>query len=159
MTCMMSVVMPDKQAGPSGTLLAFDFGHRRIGVAVGQTLTGSANALAVVAATGKPDWQALAAIINEWKPVALLVGLPLAADGGETEMSKDARRFGRQLEGRFGIPVLLEDERLTSFSAEERFVKARGRGAMRKKEAALKDAMAAQIILENWLHSRPGTGP
>jgi putative Holliday junction resolvase len=155
---MVSVVMPDEKAGPSGTLLAFDFGHRRIGVAVGQTLTGSANALAVVAVTGKPDWQAISAIINEWKPVALLVGLPLAADGGETEMSRDARRFGRQLEGRFGIPVLLEDERLTSFSAEERFVKARERGAMRRKEAALKDAMAAQIILENWLHSRADSG-
>ncbi|MBT8076253.1 MAG: Holliday junction resolvase RuvX, partial [Gammaproteobacteria bacterium] len=63
-----------------------------------------------------------------------------------------------QLEGRFGIPVLLEDERLTSFSAEERFVKARKRGSMRKKEAALKDAMAAQVILENWLQSRSGSG-
>jgi putative Holliday junction resolvase len=146
--------MPDEKNGrPQGTLLAFDFGHRRIGVAVGQTLTGSANALAVVPVSGKPDWQAISLIINEWKPVAIVVGLPLAADGGETEISKDARRFGRQLEGRYGIPVLHEDERLTSIIAEERFVDARKHGGMRRKEAALKDAMAAQVILENWLQS------
>jgi putative Holliday junction resolvase len=145
--------MPDEKIRPSGTLLAFDFGHKRIGVAVGQTLTGSANALAVVAVAAKPDWQTIGGIIDEWKPVALVVGLPLAADGGETGMSEDARRFGRRLEGRYGVPVWYEDERLTSFSAEQRFVDARSRGGMRRKDAALKDAMAAQIILENWLQS------
>ncbi len=147
--------MPDEQVRPAGTLLAFDFGHRRIGVAVGQTLTGSANVLAVVQAASKPDWRAITKIINEWKPAALVVGLPLAADGGETDMSKDARRFGRQLEGRFGIRIVFEDERLTSLDAEQRFVDARARGSMRRKDAALKDAMAAQIILENWLQSAP----
>ena len=136
---------------PSGTLLGFDFGHRRIGVAVGQTLTGTANALAVVSVSGKPDWQAISTIISEWKPVALVVGLPLDADGGDTELSKDARRFGRRLEGRYGKPVWFEDERLTSFGAEERFIGARAKGGMRRKDAALKDALAAQIILENWL--------
>lgn len=145
--------MPDEKIRPSGTLLAFDFGHRRIGVAVGQTMTGTANALAVVSVSGKPDWQTITAIITEWKPVGLVVGLPLAADGDNTEMSEDARRFGRRLEGRYGIPVWFEDERLTSFGAEQRFVDARGRGGMRRKDAALKDAMAAQIILENWLQS------
>ena len=145
--------MPDEEIRPAGTLLAFDFGHRRIGVAVGQTLTGSANALAVVPAASKPDWQAITKIINEWKPAALVVGLPLAADGGETDMSKEARRFGRQLEGRFGIQIVFADERLTSLDAEQRFVSARARGSMRRKDAALKDAMAAQIILENWLQS------
>ena len=145
--------MPDERTRPSGTLLAFDFGHRRIGVAVGQTLTGTANALAVVSVSGKPDWQTISGIITEWKPVALVVGLPLADDGGDTQMSKDARRFGRRLEGRYGVPVWFEDERLTSFGAEERFVDARAGGGMRRKDAALKDAMAAQIILENWLQS------
>lgn len=146
--------MPDEKARLTGTLLAFDFGHRRIGVAVGQTLTGSANALTVIPVANKPDWQAITGLINEWKPVAMVVGLPLAEDGGETEMSEAARRFGRQLNGRFGIPVLYEDERLTSISAEERFVGARARGAMRRKDAALKDAMAAQAILENWFYSQ-----
>jgi len=143
--------MPDERVRPSGTLLAFDFGHRRIGVAVGQTLTGTASALTVVPVAGKPDWQTIAKIISEWKPDGLVVGLPLAADGGETEISEDARRFGRRLEGRYGIPVWFEDERLTSFGAEERFIDARAKGNMRRKDAALKDAMAAQIILENWL--------
>ena len=143
--------MPDGETRPKGTLLAFDFGHRRIGVAVGQTLTGSASALTVVSAANKPDWQAISLIIGEWKPVAIVVGLPLANDGSESEMSKDARRFGRQLEGRYGIPVFYEDERLTSFSAEQRFVESRGQGSLRRKDAALKDAMAAQLILESWL--------
>lgn len=150
---MGSVGMPDENIRPSGTIIAFDFGFRRIGVAVGQTLTGSANPLAVVAVASQPDWQAITSIVNEWKPAALVVGLPLAEDGGETDMSKGARRFGRQLEGRLAIPVFFEDERLTSFGAEQRFVDARSRGGMRRKEAALKDALAAQIILENWLQN------
>lgn len=150
---MGSVGMPDENIRPSGTIIAFDFGFRRIGVAVGQTLTGSANPLAVVAVTSQPDWQAITSLVNEWKPAALVVGLPLAEDGGETDMSKGARRFGRQLEGRLAIPVFFEDERLTSFGAEQRFVEARSRGGMRRKEAALKDALAAQIILENWLQN------
>ena len=145
--------MPNESLKPRGTIIAFDYGYRRIGLAVGQTLTGSANVLAVVPVANKPDWRAITEILNEWKPVALLVGLPLAEDGDETDMSKSARRFGRQLEGRFGIPVLFEDERLTSFSAEQRFKDARVRSGMRRKDAALKDAMAAQIILESWLQA------
>ena len=145
--------MPDGSIKPTGTIIAFDFGYRRIGVAVGQTLTGSASPLSVVPVANKPDWQAITVIVKEWKPAAIVVGLPLAEEGGETDMSKGARRFGRQLHGRYGIPVLYEDERLTSFGAEERFVDARARGEMRKKDAEFKDAIAAQIILENWLHS------
>ena len=145
--------MPDENIKPAGTIIAFDFGYRRIGVAVGQTLTGSATPLAVVPVANKPDWQAITDIIKEWKPAAIVVGLPLAEEGGETDMSKGARRFGRQLHGRYGIQVLYEDERLTSFGAEERFVDARARGEMRKKDAAFKDAIAAQIILENWLRT------
>ncbi|MGD9022092.1 MAG: Holliday junction resolvase RuvX [Lysobacterales bacterium] len=148
--------MPEQASGLNGTLLAFDFGHRRIGVAVGQTLTGTANALAVLASTGGPDWQALAELVEEWKPVAMVVGLPLAADGGETDMSKDARSFGKELHQRFACPVLFQDERLTSFTADERFASARIHGSMRRKDAAMKDAMAAQIILENWLQERGG---
>ncbi len=141
------------RARPSGTLLSFDFGHRRIGVAVGQTLTGTANALAVVQNARQVDWQAIAKIVKEWRPAALIVGLPLAADGHETDMSRDARHFGACLEDQFKVSVLFEDERLTSVGADQRFAEARARGGMRRKDAALKDAMAAQIILENWLQS------
>lgn len=144
--------MPD--AGrPQGTLLAFDFGHRRIGVAVGQTLTGTANPLAVVQAVNGPDWPAIKAIVTEWKPAGMVVGLPLAADGSETDMSRDARQFGNALGDRFGIPVWFQDERLTSRGADERFAQGRSTGGLRKKDAAMKDAMAAQIILENWCNS------
>ena len=145
--------MPDENIKPTGTIIAFDFGYRRIGVAVGQTLTGSATPLAVVPVANRPDWQAITVIVNEWKPAAIVVGLPIDQEGGETELSKAARRFGRQLQGRFGIPVSFEDERLTSFGAEQRFVDARARGEMRRKDAAFKDAIAAQIILENWLQT------
>jgi len=145
--------MPDENSRPTGTIIAFDFGYRRIGVAVGQTLTGTATPLAVLPVANQPDWQAIAVILNEWKPAAIVVGLPLAEDGGETDMSRGARRFGRQLEGRFETRVVFEDERLTSFGAEERFVDARSRGDMRRKDAAFKDAIAAQIILENWLQT------
>jgi putative Holliday junction resolvase len=143
--------MPEAARGLDGTLLGFDFGHRRIGVAVGQTLTGTANALAVLKSADGPDWQSLAALVREWKPAAMVVGLPLAADGSETDMSRDARGFGNELRERFACPVAFQDERLTSLAAEERFASARSSGGMRRKDAAMKDAMAAQIILENWL--------
>jgi putative Holliday junction resolvase len=141
------------ESKPSGTLLAFDFGHRRIGVAVGQTTTGTANALAVVKGGAEPDWAAISTIVKTWRPNALVIGLPLAADGGETDMSRDARRFGQRLHERFGLQLVFQDERLTSFSADRRFAEARAHGSMRRRDAALKDAMAAQIILENWLQS------
>ena len=150
---MGSVGMPEENTRPAGTIIAFDFGLRRIGIAVGQTLTGSANPLAVVPHAGRPDWQATSKILGEWKPAAIVVGLPLDENGSETDMSKAARRFGRQLGGRYSIQVLFEDERLTSFGAEQRFVDARARGGARRKDAALKDAIAAQIILENWLQT------
>lgn len=145
--------MPEDGAKPQGTLLAFDFGHRRIGVAVGQTLTASARPLTVITVSDQPDWQAIGRLLDEWKPVALVVGLPLAADGSETGLSKDARRFGRRLHGRFGLAVYFEDERLTSFSAEQQFIESRGKGDKRRKDAAMKDAVAAGIILESWLKS------
>jgi putative Holliday junction resolvase len=107
----------------------------------------------VVAVAREPDWQTIANIVKEWKPAGLVVGLPLDAAGGETDMSRDARAFGRQLKERYNVPVVFEDERLTSFGAEQRFVDARVSGSLRRKDAALKDAMAAQIILENWLQS------
>jgi putative Holliday junction resolvase len=154
--------MPDAGSGsktpaphPTGTLLAFDYGRRRIGVAVGQTLTRTASALAVVKVSDHPDWQAITTLIEQWKPAALIVGLPVAEDGTATPLSTEAGEFGRSLKKKHKLAVLFQDERLTSFEAEGRFIDARGKGSMRKKDAALKDAMAAQIILENWLQSTP----
>jgi putative Holliday junction resolvase len=130
------------------TLLAFDFGLKRIGVAVGQTQTRSASRLTTVSVKREhPDWTAIAKLIEIWTPDALVVGLPLNMDGSEQEMTLRAKRFGRQLEGRFGLPVHLVDERLTTREAKSR-LKLEGRvddGA---------DPVAAQVILEGWFSER-----
>lgn len=137
-------------------MLAFDFGLSRIGVAVGQTTTRTATALETI--SNKSDQAAgrIAALIREWRPAALVVGLPLAADGAETEMSGKARRFAAELANSTGLEVYFEDERLTSSAVESDFAAMRAAGARRRKDAAMKDAMAARIILENWLQSHPG---
>lgn len=149
--------MPE-QAAPRGTLLAFDFGIRRIGVAVGQTETRTANPLTTIRTSGEPGWREISALVEEWRPCAMVVGLPLDAGGQETDMSRAARRFGRELERRFSIPVYHMDERLTSRLAESQFADLRARGGARRKEAHNLDAAAAKIILENWLQALPATG-
>ena len=153
-TCTGAVAMPDAVT-PHGTLLGFDFGMRRIGVAVGQTATRTAGALVTVSHSNQPDWQAIEKLVREWEPVALVVGLPLDADGNETEMSRAARRFARNLERRFEKPVYFIDERLTSVIAGAQFAEARSQGMARRKDGRKLDAMAAKIILENWLQSMP----
>ncbi len=126
-------------------LLGFDYGTKRIGVAVGQTLTGSARPLATVSARdGKPDWDAITRLIAEWQPAALVVGLPVHMDGTEHERTARARRFGNQLRGRYNLPVHSVDERLTSYEAEQE-LRAQG-----KKVQDL-DPLAAQLILQSWL--------
>ncbi len=146
--------MPEA-ASPSGYLLAFDFGLKRIGVAVGQTLTGQARPLATLSAARGPDWRGLERVVDEWRPALLIVGLPLDAEGNETEMSKAARAFGAELAARTGVEVNYFDERLSSHQAEGRFADLRAAGALRRKHSDQVDALAAQIILENWLQSRP----
>ena len=144
--------MPDT-ALPSGYILGFDFGLRRIGVAIGQTATHTASSLETVDHRREPDWIAITRLVKEWKPATLLVGLPLGPDGEETDMSKAARRFGAALQKRFSLKVAYADERLSSRAAEDRFVEMRASGRARRKDANQLDAMAAQIILENWLQS------
>jgi putative holliday junction resolvase len=128
------------------TLLGFDFGTRKIGVAVGQTLTGTATPLETLRLVKyKPDWERIARLIEEWQPEALVVGLPLDVDDSETDATEPALRFSRQLEGRFGLKVHLADERFTSFEARDRL----GHKAKRLEEY---DAVAAKLILETWLN-------
>jgi len=130
------------------TLLAFDYGERHIGVAVGQTLTGTANPLeSIRVRNAKPDWAAISRIVSAWHPGALVVGLPLNMDGTEQSVSRRARRFGNQLLGRYQLPVHLVDERLTTREARDRLA-SEGR-------AGTEDhPVAAQIILESWLNDR-----
>jgi putative holliday junction resolvase len=127
------------------TLLGFDFGPRKIGVAVGQTITGSASPLTTIRSHGeRPDWARIEGLIREWRPKAAVVGLPFNMDDSETALAPRARRFARQLQGRFGLEVHLVDERLTSLEARRQL----GRTAT-SIEAI--DAMAAKLILETWL--------
>ena len=103
---------------PSNTILAFDFGMKSIGIAIGNHLTGTARGLTAIAARdGIPNWEKIARLINEWQPDTLIVGLPLNMDGTEQPMTAAAKRFGNRLNNRFNIPVIWHDERLTTFEA------------------------------------------
>ena len=105
---------------PLKTLLGFDFGTRNIGVAVGQVITRTATALPQLKARdGIPDWSQLAALIEEWQPDGVVVGIPLNMDGTESPMSQRARKFGKRLHGRYNLPFFPADERLSSFEAKD----------------------------------------
>lgn len=128
------------------TLLGFDYGRKRIGVAVGQEVTGTATALCTVTSrNGSPDWERLDALLGEWRPGALVVGVPCHADGSDSDMTRAARRFARQLESRYDLPVHLVDERLSSHAAT-----GLQQNAATGKRAGT-DAIAARIILQDWL--------
>jgi len=134
------------------TALAFDFGLRSIGIAYGQSLTGSAQILqAIKARDGIPNWETIEKIINEWKPNILIIGLPLNMDDSESELSRRARKFGNRLHGRFGTPIDFMDERLTSFATKQE-AKERGHKGDYKKEPI--DSFAAKMILEDWFRTR-----
>ena len=127
-------------------LLGFDFGSKRIGVAVGQELTGTATALETITSPdGGPDWKGISRLIEEWQPDALVVGLPFNLDGSEHETTRLAQRFGNRLAGRYNLPVFTIDERLSSVEAERMLGE---QGRFDKEEV---DKLAAQIILESWL--------
>lgn len=145
---------PDYTAKPVRSLLAFDFGSGQIGVAIGQTLTHTANPLTVLKARdGIPDWLQIEKLLSEWRPDQLLVGLPLNMDGSESDFCQRARKFARRLHGRFGLPVEMVDERLSTFAAKgERLAQGRHSGNYRQQPV---DDLAAVIILETWF-SDPG---
>ena len=136
----------------SGTIMAFDYGSKRIGVAIGQQLTATTRPLDTVAVRqNKPDWDHIGRLLKEWQPDLLLIGLPLAEDGSEQEMSIAARRFANRLNGRYQLPVELVDERFSSIEAEEIVVAARRSGKLKKsklKQAV--DQVAAALIIQSW---------
>lgn len=133
-------------------VLGFDVGHRRIGIAVGNRIAASARAVAVAAVHGQtPDWPHIDAVHRAWQPELLVVGLPLRLDGAKQPASRRARRFADDLRQRYGLPVVLVDERHSSQEAAERFAAARAQGLRRRRDAAQLDAVAAAVILERWL--------
>lgn len=134
--------------------MAFDYGARRIGVAVGQTTTASASPAGVIDVRGTPDWKALARLVREWSPSRLLVGLPYNMDGSDTLLTATCRAFAVEIESRFGLPVELVDERLTSAAATSDLRDARRSGARtRRVRREDIDAHAARLILETWLRA------
>lgn len=138
------------------TALGFDYGQKKIGVAAGQTTTATAEGLETITATGDAVFARIAALIEEWQPGALVVGLPLSADGSDDNpMCKAARKFGVTLKSRFSLPVDYVDERLTSAEADSALRETLGAGKkMTEKKRKARDAIAAKLILESWLNSQ-----
>lgn len=140
-----------------GTVLAFDFGARRIGVATGETLLASAHPLTVIQGeANEARFAAIAALIAEWQPERLVVGLPVHVDGTPHEMTRQAEKFAERLKRRFNLPVDFADERLSSLDAEAR-LRETGRNARTAKPVL--DAVAAQLILQNWFESASHAKP
>lgn len=134
---------------PSGVYLGFDFGYKRIGVAVGQSITQTARPLATLAAKeGIPDWSFVEKLMREWRPQALIVGLPTCIDDSEQYTTAAAKGFARQLRKRFALPVHLVDERLSTVEARAQLF---AEGGYRKIQKTAIDGIAACIILEQWL--------
>ena len=134
------------------TVIALDFGLRHIGVAVGNTLSQTAEPLAIIKAKdGTPDWSALEAIIKEWHPQRIIVGHPINMDGTDSDLSQRAAAFSRKVTGRLGLPVVLVDERLSSREAK---ANARAEGHRGDFAADPIDDQAAAIILSTWLREQ-----
>lgn len=139
----------------SGTLLAFDFGAKRIGIAVGNSLTASARPLETLDdERNAVRFERIGQLIAEWQPAALVVGLPCNDDGSPHEMTAAARRFANRLKGRFNLPTLLVDERYTSAAASTALTE---RGVHGRKQKPLLDQFAAQQILQAYF-DEPGAG-
>jgi len=140
---------PDKIDAPL-TAMAFDYGTHRIGVAYGQSITGTAKALPVIKARdGIPDWSTLQALVAEWQPDVLVIGMPWNMDDSESDLLRRARKFANRLHGRIHKPCFGIDERLTSFEARGYLMRGQADGAV--------DSVAAQLLLESWFAGLPST--
>ena len=134
------------------SVLGFDYGLKRIGVATGQTITGTATPLTtIVQNENGSHWQQINELVTQWKPDALLVGIPYMLDGSETEMSAHAKAFRQQLQHEFELPTFLVDETLSSFQAEENLKQNKKLGQHNKAEI---DKIAAAVIVQSWLDQR-----
>ena len=133
-------------------IIAFDFGLKRTGVAVGNTLTGSATPeCTLLSKDQKPDWDGITHLFNEWKPEKIVVGMPIELDGSENPLAKFVQRFCNQIQGRYNIEVEQENEQFTSIEAARRLKQLRQSGRKKKITKDEVDKIAAAIILENWM--------
>lgn len=141
----------DKIKVQAGTVLAFDFGERRIGIAVGEHLINNANPLMTIDnESNEVRFVAITQLINEWQPKLLVVGLPLSLDGSETEVTQLCKKFARRLNGRFNLPVIMIDERYSSTEASQLLNDSGIKGRAQK---AMLDQVAAQTILRSYFDS------
>ena len=135
-----------------GTVLGFEVGAKRIGVAVGSAFGSGARALAVIDVHGNvPDWAAIDKLRAEWRPDGLVVGDPMTLEGGDQPIRARAQAFARELLLRYKLPVVLVDERSSSVEAAQRFALDRAEGRKRRRDAVALDAVAAAVIIERWL--------
>jgi putative Holliday junction resolvase len=140
------------------TALAFDYGHKRIGVAAGDSVTRRARPVTTLEVGGAGiDWKRIEALVAEWQPAVLVVGVPLNADDSPGELARDAQRFARGLRRFQGLPVDLIDERFSSLEAADALKDARASGRRKRRvQRAAVDAAAACVILERWFAQAPG---
>lgn len=147
------------------TVLGFDVGGKRIGVAVGNSISMTAREVGVLDMRDSgPDWPQLERWLREWRPEKLIVGDPLTLDGGDQSSRQRARKFAADVAARYGLPVEQIDERTSSIEAAQRFAEGRRAGARKRHQAASLDALAAVIIVERWLaepqsRTRPDQAP
>ena len=136
------------------TVLGFDYGTKSIGIAIGQAITASASPLmSIKAVDGIPNWDDIGKLIIEWQPDLVVVGLPLNMDGTEQEMTQRARKFANRINGRFGIKVATQDERLTTADAKARLFEFGGFKALSKGQI---DAVSAVLIVESYFENQFG---
>lgn len=133
-------------------ILAFDYGLKSIGVAVGQRLTGTASTLkALKAVDGTPDWSQIEALLKEWQPELVVVGLPLNMDGTEQPFTARVHKFINRLHGRFGVKVQAHDERLTTVESRAELF---SQGGFKKLSKDAVDCFSAKLILESWFEQQ-----
>ena len=136
------------------TVLGFDVGARRIGVAIGSGFGLGSRALAVVDVhDDQIDWPAIERLYREWRPAGFIVGDPMTLDGGDQPIRDRARAFAQTLRAKFALPVAMMDERNSSQEAAQRFAAERADGKRKRRDAELLDAVAAAVIVERWLTS------
>lgn len=136
----------------SSTVIAFDFGMRSIGIAVGQAITHTASPLqAIKAIDGIPNWDELSKLIDDWEPNALLVGLPLNMDGTEQDITASVKRFVGRLKHKYNLPVFLHDERLSTVDAKAKLFELGGYKKLSKEKV---DSVSACLIYESWVFAQ-----
>lgn len=140
------------QQKTGGTYLGFDFGNKKIGVAVGQVITATASPLQTIRSINQvPDWQKISQLVTEWQPSGLVVGISRQQDGKDNPITPRMLKFCRQLEGRYGLPVYQQDETLTTFEAKQLLFDEVSVNATTL--WAVQDQLAAQLILQTWLNN------